>query len=151
MIHEPTHREPQITAAGDSSSFFSSVLTTLGIQSSDLPTIPQTTSVTGHILTNDAGTSWLKPFTVKFQDTMHRDAYLRLAGINPSGRPDFPLVITVFAVNDLTVTTGSPLLIEVENGLIPVVINVDKLTLQAGAQIICSSSLVATVQNLIKQ
>lgn len=151
MKHEPTRRESQQAAAGDSSSFFASVLAALGIQSSDLPTIPQTTSATGHIVTNDAGTSWLKPFAVTFQDTAHRDAYLKLAGIDPASRPDFPLAITVFAANDLTVTIGNPLLIEAATGLTPVVINVDKLTLQTGAQISCNSSLVATVQTLTKQ
>jgi len=151
MKHEPAPRDPQHVTAADASPFFASVLAALGIKESDLPTDPQSTSATGHILTNDAATSWLKPFAVTFQDTAHRDAYLKLAGIDPAGRPDFPLAITVFAANDLTVTHGNPLLIEAAVGLTPVAINVDKLTLQTGAQISCNSSLVATVQTLTKQ
>jgi hypothetical protein len=151
MKPEPTHIEPHGVAAEDSSSFFATVLATLGIQASDLPTGPQSTSATDHILTNDAGTSWLKPFSITFQDTAHRDAYLKLAGIDPASRPDFPLAIIAFAANDLTITTGNPLLIEAASGLTPVAINMDKLTLQTGAQISCCSSLVATVQTLTKQ
>jgi hypothetical protein len=151
MKHEPTHTKPHHVAAVDASPFFGSVLVALGIEGSDLPTDPQSTSATGHILTNDAATSWLKPFAVTFQDTAHRDAYLKLAGIDPASRPYFPLAITVFAANDLTVTTGNPLLIEAAVGLTPVAINVNKLTLQTGGQITCNSPLVATVQTLIKQ
>lgn len=149
MKSRPPEKQPNNPSADDSN--FVKVLAALGIQASALPTQLLSTSAANHVLTTDAETSLLTPFPVKFQDAAQRDAYLTLAGIDPASRPDFPLELTAFAANDLTVTTDNPLLIQAAAGQTPVALNVDRLTLQTGAQIQSVSSLVATVQVFTKQ
>ncbi len=94
-------------------------------------------------------TSSLQEMTVDLGEVTTRNAYYTLAGIPLPSVDNTATKVTARLSNNITVTANDPLVINA-GSTDPVVVHIDTLTLETGAQIQCNTAVTMTVENFIK-
>ncbi|WP_041257379.1 hypothetical protein [Fibrella aestuarina] len=114
------------------------------------PTNQLQTSAASQFLSTDPAQSLIAPTVVTLTDTDEQTALLAFFGRTEPLEETGPVELTTFTANDVTVKAGAPLQIMPADHS-PVLVNIDTLTLEQGAQIQCFTSVILTVGTLIKQ
>ncbi|MEZ0612227.1 hypothetical protein ACAW74_27200 [Fibrella sp. WM1] len=114
------------------------------------PVDPLQTSAARQVLSADPAQSLIAPTTVTLATTDEQAALLAFFGQTGPLEENGPVELTTFTANNVTVKAGEPLQI-MPTDHSPVLVNIDTLTLEQGAQIQCFTAVVFTVGTLIKQ